>query len=216
MQKSTKKAQHPSHTRNYVFEFRADDPNDDTGDVVEEHGAETGTDGKKGKTPRVRLTLEEKIMLVLHSRENPLLTHKELIVWSQKQFAGTETSQLTLSMKTNRKPKITERRSRESAQEVVVAKANTWLVRATLQVGRNIGNVLADRKKWQDALPAIYIAYPCSQVSELLHPGAVQVEILVHAQSGRSISQAEGMVGIKEIECMPILPGKRNHKTVLG
>ena len=67
--------------------IRADGPNDDTSDDVEEHGAKTGTDGKKGKTPRVRLTLEEKIMLVRHSWENPLLTRKELMVWSQKQFA---------------------------------------------------------------------------------------------------------------------------------
>ena len=135
MQKSTKKA----HKINDVFEFRADDPNDETGDDVEEHGAETGTDGKKGKTPRVRLTLQEKIMRVRYSRENPLLTRKELMVWSQKQFAkeksvcpeaitrilrnsdvlkaaaGTETSQLTLSMKTNRKPKFTEKGSRDSA-----------------------------------------------------------------------------------------------------
>ena len=94
MQKSTKKA----HKINDVFEIRADDPNDDTSDDVEEHGAKTGTDGKKGKTPRVRLTLEEKIMLVRHSWENPLLTHQELMVWSQKQFAKEKSvSQQTIS-----------------------------------------------------------------------------------------------------------------------
>jgi hypothetical protein len=224
-----------------VFEF-PDDPNDDTSDDVEEHGAETGTDGKKGKTPRVRLTLEEKIMLVRHSWGNPGLTRKELMVWSQKQFAkqksvsiqtisnilcdshvlkaaaGTGTSQLTLSMKTNRKPKFTEKGSRDSAQKEAVAKANTWLVSATLQVGWNICDVLADRKKWQDALPAIYIAYACSEheseVSELLH----QVEILVHAQPRQRISQHKmkewlDSDGIKEMECTAILPGKRNHFT---
>ena len=89
---------------------------------------------------------------------------------------------------------------------------------ATLQVGCNICRVLADRKKWQDALPAIYIAYACSEHesedSELLH----QVEILVHAQTSRSISQDKlkewlDSDGIKEMECTAILPGKRNHFT---
>jgi hypothetical protein len=221
--------------RNDVFEFRADDPtDDDTGDV-DQHGVETGTDGKKGKKRRVRLTLKEKIMLVRHSWENPRLTHRKLMVWSQNQFgkeksvcptsisrilrnadvlqaAGTETRQLSLSMKTNRKPK----RSTDSAQKV--AKAHTWLVSAKLEVGQDICNVLADRKKWQDALPAKYIAYACSEVSGLSHPGAVQVEILVHARSGHRISQYKlkkwlGSDGIKEMEYMPILPGARNHFT---
>ncbi len=136
------------------------------------------------------LTLEEKIKLVHHSWENPLLTHTALMVWSQKQFAkensvcpaaisrilrkedvlqaaSTETSQLTLSMKTNCKPKFTPKRSTDSVQRVVVAKANTWLVSATLQVGWDICNVLADRKTWQEALPTVYIAYACSEVSGL-------------------------------------------------
>jgi hypothetical protein len=91
-------------------------------------------------------------------------------------------------------------------------------VSAKLQVGQDICNVLADRKKWQDALPAKYIAYACSEVSGLSHPGAVQVEILVHARSGHRISQYKlkkwlGSDGIKEMEYMPILPGARNHFT---
>ncbi len=53
-----------------------------------EHGREqSGTDGKKRKIRRVRLTEKQKIEIAIHSQKNPLLNQKDLIEWSHHEFS---------------------------------------------------------------------------------------------------------------------------------
>ena len=127
MQKLTEQAPNPPITRSDIF--GADDTSDE--DVVK-HSGEPGTDRKKRKIKRMRLTQQQKIDIALHSHKNPQLTQQDLIAWSRHKFsledpvskgamsalfkdkerllkvAGTETSHYVLSMKTKHAPEFPE------------------------------------------------------------------------------------------------------------
>jgi hypothetical protein len=59
--------------------FGDDDTNHTSGEDEEERTVETGTDGKRRKLQRVRLTEQEKIEIAQYSQKNPLLNQRELI-----------------------------------------------------------------------------------------------------------------------------------------
>ena len=82
MQKSTEQAPNPPITRSDIF--GADDTSDE--DVVK-HSGEPGTDRKKRKIKRTRLTEQQKIDITLHSHKNPQLTQQDLIAWSKHKFS---------------------------------------------------------------------------------------------------------------------------------
>ena len=82
MQKSTQQAPNPPITRSDIF--GADDTSDE--DVVK-HSGEPGTDRKRRKLKRMRLTEQQKIDITLHSHKNPQLTQQDLIAWSKHKFS---------------------------------------------------------------------------------------------------------------------------------
>ena len=82
MQKSTEQAPNPPITRSDIF--GADDTSDE--DVVK-HSGEPGTDRKRRKLKRMRLTEQQKIDIALHSHKNPQLTQQDLIAWSKHKFS---------------------------------------------------------------------------------------------------------------------------------